>query len=72
MLPWQQTEIYIYGGNDTRIRIEPFGTRLSVRYALQTKRFVGLILLHLENKSLKCVKYNILSATALNNTAQTT
>ncbi len=43
--------IYIYQGcNDTRIRIEPFGTRLSVRCALQTERFVGLILLRLENK----------------------
>ncbi len=36
--------------NDTRIHIEPFGTRLSVWYALQTERVAGLILLCLENK----------------------
>ncbi len=40
--------IYIYvraGCNDTRIRIERFSTRLKVQYALQTDRFVGIILL---------------------------
>ncbi len=42
--------IYIRGCNDTRIHIELFSTRLSVRFALQTERFVGLILLCLENK----------------------
>ncbi len=50
--------IYIFNGcNDTCIRIEPFGTRLSIQYTLQTEGFVGLIPLCLENKILKCVKY---------------
>ncbi len=43
--------IYIYYRcNDTRIRIEPFSTRLSIRNTLQTERFIGLIILWLENK----------------------
>ncbi len=36
-----------------RIRIELFGMRLSVRYALQTKRFIGLIYYVWEIKELK-------------------
>ncbi len=49
--------IYIFNGfNDTCIRIELFGVRLSVQYTLQIEGFVGLIPLCLENKILKCVK----------------
>ncbi len=50
-----------------RIRIEPFGMRLSVRYALQTKQFIGLIYYVWKIKELKYV-WNI-SATAINNAA---
>ncbi len=51
-LPYIYIYIYIYiRGITIRVFVlKPFGTRLSVRCALQTERFVGLILLRLENK----------------------
>ncbi len=62
--------IYIYYGcNDTRMHIEPFSTKLSVRYALQTERFFGLILLRLENKRAWSV-WNIMFSVPLHSTTQ--
>ncbi len=68
MLEWLKTLKYL-NCNDTHIHIELFGTRLSVRYALQTERFVGLILLHLENKRALSV-WNIMFSVPLRSTTQ--
>ncbi len=50
--------------------IEPFGTRLSVRYALQTNWFVQLILTYLENKRTSNVWNRVMFSVPLRSTRQ--